>query len=193
MRKITLSLMAFLTAALISWGFAPAQALAQSRAPEFVLVKLHSTSLLAAQNGCQVKAEKLTLEDIMKLASSQCLQVRSVAIYSLGEIRDERAVNMLINLLQDPDCHIRRIAVRALGKIGDKRAVTPLVAVLSKQGENLSVRRTAAWALGQMSDPRACPALEIAACADDVPLSNASREAVNKLEGSRTNLTSSNL
>jgi len=181
MRKIVFSLMAVLTAALFSWGFAPASAQAQRQAPEFALAKLQRTCQEAAQSGCRVKVVDLTPEAVMALAGCQCSQVRSVAIYTLGEIGEARAVDLLIGMLQDPDRHIRRIAVRALGKIGDKRAVEPLVAVLSKQGENLSVRCTAAWALGQMGDPQACPALERMARSNEGTLSVASREAAGKL------------
>ena len=193
MRKITLALMAVFTAAVFSWGFAPAQALAQRQAPEFVLARLQSVCQEAAQSGCRVETMELTPEDVMRLACSHCCRVRSVAIYSLGEMGEARAVDLLINMLQDPDRHVRRIAARALGKIGDNRAVDPLVAVLSKQGENLLVRCTAAWALGQMGDPRACPALERTARSNDVTLSVASREAVGKLAGTGAQTFNSSL
>ncbi|MBU4563131.1 MAG: HEAT repeat domain-containing protein [Desulfarculus sp.] len=193
MRKIVFSLMAVLTAAVFSWGFAPATALAQRQAPEFVLAKLQRTCQEAAHSGCQVKVVELTPEGIMALAGSQCYQVRGVAIYSLGEIGETRAVDLLIGMLQDPDRHIRRIAVRALGKIGDNRAVEPLVAVLNQQGENVTVRCTAAWALGQMGDPQACAALERMARAADGPLSVASREAVGNSGHNRAQALNSNL
>lgn len=193
MRKIVFSLVAVLTAAVFSWGFAPAPALAQRQAPEFVLAKLQKACQEAAQSGCRVEVVELTPEGIMALAACQCPQVRGVAIYSLGEIGETRAVELLIGMLQDPDRHIRRIAVRALGKIGDKRAVEPLVVVLDQQGENVTVRCTAAWALGQMGDPQACVALERMAQAGGGPLSVASREALGEPGHNRAQALNSSL
>ena len=119
MRKITLALMAVFTAAVFSWGFAPAQALAQRQAPEFVLARLQSVCQEAAQSGCRVETMELTPEDVMRLACSHCCRVRSVAIYSLGEMGEARAVDLLINMLQDPDRP--RAAHRCPGPGQDRR------------------------------------------------------------------------
>ena len=48
------------------------------------------------------------------------------AAKALGEIRDERAVEPLIEALQDMNEDVRCLAARSLGEIGDPRAEEPL-------------------------------------------------------------------
>lgn len=58
---------------------------------------------------------------------------RSLAVPAadaLGEIRDPRAVALLIAALGDKDWKLRAAAAEALGKIGDPRAAQPLIAIL---------------------------------------------------------------
>jgi len=50
----------------------------------------------------------------------------------LGEMKDPRAVEPLIETLQDNDSDLRAECARALGKIGDPRAVEPLQALAEK-------------------------------------------------------------
>lgn len=59
--------------------------------------------------------------------------VRSEAAHALGEIGDARAVDPLIDALQDEDRRVRERAARALGKIGDARAVGPLIEALKNE------------------------------------------------------------
>jgi HEAT repeat protein len=61
-------------------------------------------------------------------------QVRYLAAYSLGIIKDLRAVNPLIATLKDKDPGTRMCAVEALGKIKDPRAINPLIAALNDKG-----------------------------------------------------------
>ncbi|NSW54250.1 MAG: HEAT repeat domain-containing protein [Anaerolineae bacterium] len=57
---------------------------------------------------------------------------RSLAAETLGIIGDRRAVDALINLLQDDDesVRVKTYAAEALGKIGDPRAIRPITALL---------------------------------------------------------------
>ena len=58
---------------------------------------------------------------------------RSLAVPAadaLGEIRNPRAVPLLITALGDEDWKLRASAAEALGKIGDPRAAQPLIAIL---------------------------------------------------------------
>jgi HEAT repeat protein len=48
------------------------------------------------------------------------------ATQALGYIGDKRAVEALIEALQDGDSHVQEGSVEALGQIGDKRALLPL-------------------------------------------------------------------
>ncbi|MDP8230456.1 MAG: HEAT repeat domain-containing protein, partial [Candidatus Gorgyraea atricola] len=76
------------------------------------------------------------------------------AIGALGEIRDKRAVPVLIKEL---DKGGNLVAAIALGKIGSTRAVTALIKAL--EDTNTDVRKNVAEALGNIGDDRAVPAL----------------------------------
>ncbi len=76
------------------------------------------------------------------------------AIQSLGRIGDRRAVEPLIDALQDktrPD--FRSTAAEALGAIGDPRAVDPLIEILRRQDYDFVM--PASQADGTITDPRA--------------------------------------
>ncbi|SCG85412.1 4a-hydroxytetrahydrobiopterin dehydratase [Methanobacterium congolense] len=48
----------------------------------------------------------------------------------LGNLRDERAVNLLIKALDDDDRFVQRASARSLGKIGNEKAIKPLIRIL---------------------------------------------------------------
>lgn len=75
------------------------------------------------------------------------------AACALWKIEGEKAVDFLINSLQDEDSGIRGNAVAALGITRDKRAVEPLIFRL--KDKKFEVRRRAAAALGLIKDKRA--------------------------------------
>ena len=82
--------------------------------------------------------------------------VRSVRLHAaeaLGKIGDERAVEPLIEALNDEDASVRRGAAVALGRLGAERAVEPLIEALND--EEGHVRRGAAVALGRLGYERA--------------------------------------
>jgi HEAT repeat protein len=79
-------------------------------------------------------------------------RVRMQAAEALGEIRDPKSVDPLIQALRDENWEVRRNAKEALGKMGVP-AVEPLIRAL--KDENKGVRGKAAEALGNIGDPRA--------------------------------------
>ncbi len=83
--------------------------------------------------------------------------VRGSAAYAVGlaPVRDPRAVNVLLSLLDDDA--VAASAAFSLGALGDASAVEPLIAALAH--ESPTVRRFAAHALGDLADPRAVPPL----------------------------------
>ena len=90
--------------------------------------------------------------------------VRSGAVQILGKIKDPRAVEALVEVLQVKDLQFS--AAYALGEIKDPRAVDGLIAAL--QNKDAEFREEAASALGEIKDPRADAAL-IAALKDKEP------------------------
>lgn len=76
------------------------------------------------------------------------LIARGRAAFMLGQLRDQRAVEPLIQALTAPGHQTPVFAAEALGKIGDRRAVMPLLALLNT--ENDAFRSAALQALRKM-------------------------------------------
>jgi len=69
---------------------------------------------------------------------------RARAVFVLGELRDKRAVEPLIEVMQTDDVYaVRTSAATALGQIKDARAVWVLVATLQMRDETTPDRQTA--------------------------------------------------
>lgn len=66
---------------------------------------------------------------------------RQAAASALGEIGDARAVEPLIQTLEDRDSLVAGKAAQALGRIGDARAVEPLIQAL-KDGDRGCLARS---------------------------------------------------
>jgi HEAT repeat protein len=89
---------------------------------------------------------------------------RKNAARVLGEVRDARAVESLVEVLQgDPDCTVRTAAAHALGQIKDKRAIWALVNTLKLRDEPdpefqrqiEELRNAAQLAMRRIGDPLA--------------------------------------
>ena len=76
--------------------------------------------------------------------------VRMRAAHALGELRDSRAVEPLIECLEDDESCVRRTAAEAIGKCGDGRGVEPLIRSL--YDEDWNTRIEAMTALGLLGD-----------------------------------------
>jgi HEAT repeat protein len=79
-------------------------------------------------------------------------EVREVVILSLGRIGDPVAVDSLIRMLEDGNWDVRSSAAKALGQIGDLQAVEPLIEALGDKSE--TVRWVAANALTSITDKK---------------------------------------
>ena len=91
---------------------------------------------------------------------------RYYAAHLLGDLRDPRAVPILVPLLKDTE--VAFIVPWALGQIGDKRAVGPLLNVLDD--DSPSMRVMAIYALEALNAKEALPRL--ISLLDDHRLSN---------------------
>lgn len=74
------------------------------------------------------------------------ISARIQVLLILGKIGDTRAIDSLIELLNDKEFMIRHRAVKALGNLGDARAVDALIKLLNDK--ELIIRRSAVEALG---------------------------------------------
>lgn len=79
------------------------------------------------------------------------VEVRQAAAWALGNIGDKRAVDPLINSLNDWSWMVQCEAAAALGKIGDNRAEKYLKKLLAENSDE-SVREAALEALEYLSD-----------------------------------------
>lgn len=73
------------------------------------------------------------------------------AACALGDIKDETAVEPLMEALHDTNSCVRQAAAKALGNIGDDRAIEPLTAALGDEYRN--VRDCASYALQKIRKP----------------------------------------
>ena len=81
--------------------------------------------------------------------------------WALGEVRTERATDLLIEMLQDKTLHDfgRYEAARTLRRIKSEKAVEPLIKVLNDKESNPPPRFGAAYALGDIKSEKAVPSL----------------------------------
>ena len=77
---------------------------------------------------------------------------REYAALALGEIKDKRAVDPLIEAIKDNNSRVRGAVVKAIGELKDTRAVEPLIAVLNDSDSY--VRLAACVALGKLGVSR---------------------------------------
>jgi HEAT repeat protein len=107
-----------------------------------------------------IKIGKPAVPQLITALEDPEAKVRSMAVWTLGNIKDSAAVEALIRRLRDAASDVRWRSAEALGDIGDLRAVKPLSAVLTDK--EWMVRCYAAKALGQIGSapPEAFPILE---------------------------------
>lgn len=95
---------------------------------------------------------------------------RRAAARSLGQLRDGRAFQPLVEVFLSPDEDqgVRQVTALALGWLGDERAVEPLIDVLQRSDDNGEVRRFAADAVGELGSSRAVePLISLVQSSDD--------------------------
>lgn len=93
-------------------------------------------------------------EEMLLLLQNSQSQQRIIAARAFCEIKDERAIPLLINLLEDT-CPLTRVsAVYGLGRNSSPDAVEPLIKLLQRDW-NGYVRKGVVWALGNNLDSRA--------------------------------------
>jgi hypothetical protein len=110
---------------------------------------------------------------------------RYYAAHLFGDLKDPRAVPILIPLLGDDE--VNYIVPWSLGEIGDKRAIPPLIEILDDK--NPSMRVLAIYALAQLHATQALPRLrellndnDRSNFGDLVSVAEAARGAITQLE-----------
>jgi len=116
-----------------------------------------------------------------KDGGTRCKAAAALGEKRLGEIGDTRAVEPLIQVLEDKDRDVRLVAARVLGGMGDTRAVEPLIQLL--EDEDRGVRMSAARALGRIGDKRAVEPLTNALEDEDSLVQDAVKDALEEIQG----------
>jgi HEAT repeat protein len=88
------------------------------------------------------------VEPLIRILRSGRTFAKTTSAYTLGSIKDKRAVESLIKALDDRDWGVRIAAITALGQIGDKKAVAPLTSLVNDR--NADVRKLAQAALKKL-------------------------------------------
>lgn len=106
----------------------------------------------------EIKGEWV-VELYTKMLQDRDDHIRWLAVYHLYHIltdnKDQRAVQPLLEALNDSKWDVRTKAMDALGEIGDTSAVKPLIKILKDKKKEDIERAYAASALGRIKDPRA--------------------------------------
>jgi HEAT repeat protein len=128
------------------------------------------------------------VESLIQALRDDDITVRYLAARTLGEIKDERAVEVLIPALKDEGSiignhisYVRVKAAEALGKIGEP-AVELLIQALNDDDNN--VRYLAAWALGEIRDKRAVESLNQLLNDSDANVRETAKESMKKIRKS---------
>jgi len=90
-------------------------------------------------------------EEMLSLLSDNQSSQRIIAARAFCELKDERAIPLLINLLQDTCPLVRVSASYALGRNTSPTAVQPLITLLQEDW-NGYVRKGVVWALGNSNE-----------------------------------------
>ncbi len=102
-----------------------------------------------------VKAGWRPLGAIEDMSASPDPHVAAVAIELLGNMREQRATDRLLALLQVPEHRNRRDIIQALGVAGDARAVEPLLAIAQDPTGRKGLEASLGTALARLGDLRA--------------------------------------
>lgn len=100
-----------------------------------------------------------SIDHVMAVLNDKDSVRRSSAAWTLGEIKDQRAVKPLINALKDEDLIVRRMSAEALGKLKNPKAVSSLIAIAMEKNSEYFLRRNAVKALSEIADAEAADPL----------------------------------
>lgn len=102
---------------------------------------------------------ELAVEPLIEtLSSSRDVLVRRNAAIALGNTKDPRAVEPLVNAIREDDSFVRISAAMALAEIKDDRAIGPLLAIIKEEPR---YRIIIGHAIGKFGEPAIDPLLEM--------------------------------
>jgi HEAT repeat protein len=99
--------------------------------------------------------KKATPAVVNGLVNSMSPAVRTTCALVLSATRDPRALDPLLDALDDPEVSVRYRALDAIGSIEGRKAIPRLLALLAQRGTPPDLREQVVWALGRLGDPSA--------------------------------------
>ncbi len=141
---------------------------------------------------CKECAEKIKSPENEKTTDFNSLNTDSAsanpatrvhALESLYQIKDDKAILILIEALKNEDSDIRWKAARHLGNIKDKNVVDALIESL--EDPDFRVRTNAAWSLGEIGNKKAINYLNKALKDENKFVKNNAKEALSKIENTK--------
>jgi hypothetical protein len=143
--------------------------------------RAHEFSLAWNETG-----EKVTtnIDELIRLLRSPNLRSQIDALHKLGDTHDPRAVEALIEIVEDTGSRLRDRAAEALGKIKSPQAVDTLIRAV-QDPIDWRLQECSAWALGEIGDPRAGDVILPLLQSGDGDVIGAARDALVKLGDSR--------
>ena len=126
-----------------------------------------------------------TVDELVRQLETGNPHERMLAAHALGDHHDPRAIDALIQTLEDQSvgCAARIQAARALARIGDPKAIEPLIRTMEEICER-HLHHAVAEALGAFHDPRVTNTL-IKALGKDFFTAHAAAESLKKLRDPR--------
>jgi len=141
-----------------------------------------SPRVIAPQEQPSLGPKQASLEGLVKALGDKDPEVREEAVYSLAEMRDERVIAYLAEVLRnDKDEDVRESAAEALGDLRDKRAVAPLVEAL--RDKDPGVRESVVDALGEIGGEEVVSPLMDALRDGDEDVREAAADALEEITG----------
>ena len=105
---------------------------------------------------------------------------RALALETLCNLKNKRALTILTSALKNKDTNIRWKAARYLGNPTNKEAVEPLIEAL--KDDEFIVRNNAVWSLGEIGDKRAIKPLTLALKDENEYVRLSAEEALEKIK-----------
>ena len=136
---------------------------------------------------CRYKIDKNALSNdlirIVKDRRNMTIRIRIQALIYLREMKEQKAVDAIIEVLDEPDKNFLAFAFDALGRIGGDKSTNVLISYLSNKDE--FYRAEAAEALGESRDKRAVSPLILLLKDDNESVREESVEALGKIRDKR--------
>ena len=167
---IALGIMVFIALSLLEWH-SPSVSQAQ-----FVNQGMRMGSQLSRQSRARLRTEKQKkgkgpeLEEIIRRLGNDRPETRMAAVKSLGEMKNPKVIDYLLNATADVDIRVKVKAIEYLGNMRATDATPALAQQLFLRDVHAGVKNKVLIALGKIGDPRgATPIMEFLRRNLDVP------------------------